>query len=716
MKKYDVVVEESDNSASMSAFDLFVLSDHVSEEWTRKSLEFLNKNESFDTKLKAILREKRKEQRIYASEEFQEVITSLFFVDGAVRLSQADMDELEKSMVLISREPNGKETLVKESKEFLSYKALLLRDFLYKRGGEYIFRNPKYYFLLDGLDVDIGSKTTSINDYRIRNVDVGEFAPELAAHYNSAHQHLKLFSSFYFGHLYASLAKSKEEFCAELESALSPEKISKLRSVVASGQLHTGSPEFDVLYLEQWRNTLGSLERLRELAVQFRSDPTTEIFQRIVQLLSRETIAIEHAKIECGIGIDEIFNRYFKERPPQAVKKMLLGLLDAKINILAFNQNVAHIFTSDQFLNADYTGSLVFTQSQVRHIRSVCPNEFNELKKLQQDLLDDDLNIRLLRELDETVGFYTDALLDDNGIGIVKLLGGIDPDLPELADEPHYSVPLDISGSLSALVVLFQTIDRYVSICGDLQENRLRKKAAGGKPYKKSDAHLSAKHAALNRIIRLYREENDPLVMIKTAQNAINFLYHKGLVVTKDVLHIMSVNYGGCLVGSFAKHMFIKTVKHGQILTNPGNVIYSIYDVKNANQFSRLIDYPFARVIRNTQTPSDVKARFSQRNWMLVFDDNTNSGQTLDDIRLLADASGFYGRVDLFPCRASTEFRNYRKTMPDEFILNMLICCGALARKSRITSERNRYKETIGSIVGNRIYKIYQAKNMTSDH
>lgn len=712
MKKYDVVVEESENPPVMSAFDLFVFSDHISEEWTGKSLEFLNKNYPFETKLEAVLREKRKEQRFYIDQTFQKAITSLFFVDGAVRLNEADMGELERSMVLISRESDGKETVARDSEEFATYTEILLRDFVYRRGNEYIFRNPKYYFLLDGLDVDIGSRTTSINDYQLQDVRIREFISELAAHYNSVHQHLKLFSSFYFGKLYASLAQSKDQFCHELEDALSQEKITKLKLVLSSGRLHTGSPDLDELYLEQWRHTLDTLERLREFSAQFKDDPTVATFQNIVHLLSRETLAIEHAKVECGIGIDAIFNRYFTERPPESVKKMLLGLLDAKINILAFNQNVAQIFTSDQFLNPDYAGSLVFNQSEVRHIKSVCPVEFGELKKLQRDLLNDDLNIRLLRELDETVGFYTDALLDDNRIGIVKLLGGIDPDLPELADDPHYSVPFDIGGSLLALLELFQTIDRYVETCDDVQEKRARKKAAAGKTYKKSSAHLIAKSAALNRIIRLYREENDPLVMIKTAQNAINFIYHKGFAVTKDVLHIMSVNYGGSLVGSFAKHVFIKTVKHGQILTNPGNVIYSIYDVKNANQFSRLIDYPFARVLRNTETPSEVKARFSKRNWMLVFDDNTNSGQTLDDIRLLAEASGFYGRVDLFPCRASTEFQNYRKAMPDEFKLNMLVCCGVLARKSKIISERNRYKETVGSIIGNRIYKIYNTRKM----
>lgn len=39
--------------------------------------------------------------------------------------------------------------------------------------------------------------------------------------------------------------------------------------------------------------------------------------------------------------------------------------------------------------------------------------------------------------------------------------------------------------------------------------------------------YAGLREMALNKLIRLYREENDPLVMIKTAQNALNVIIQK---------------------------------------------------------------------------------------------------------------------------------------------------------------------------------------------
>lgn len=45
------------------------------------------------------------------------------------------------------------------------------------------------------------------------------------------------------------------------------------------------------------------------------------------------------------------------------------------------------------------------------------------------------------------------------------------------------------------------------------------------------------------KLIRLHREENHPLVMIKTAQNAYGHIVAHGHK-DDDSLHILSVNYG----------------------------------------------------------------------------------------------------------------------------------------------------------------------------
>lgn len=68
------------------------------------------------------------------------------------------------------------------------------------------------------------------------------------------------------------------------------------------------------------------------------------------------------------------------------MKKVLLGLLDAKINMLAFMQNATQIMHSEQFLNPEYEGSLVFNRDMVRNIKKVCPLEFSAFKELQGGL------------------------------------------------------------------------------------------------------------------------------------------------------------------------------------------------------------------------------------------------------------------------------------------------------------------------------------------
>ncbi len=99
------------------------------------------------------------------------------------------------------------------------------------------------------------------------------------------------------------------------------------------------------------------------------------------------------------------------------------------------------------------------------------------------------------------------------------------------------------------------------------------------------------------------------------------------------------------------------------------------------------------------------------QNWLLIFDDNTNSGQTLDDLRIRAEESGFYGRIDAFACRASRNMVNYKKTMTEEQKLDLVIHSALPSRKTRVNPERKRYKELLGTIVGNRIHKIMNAKN-----
>ncbi len=118
----------------------------------------------------------------------------------------------------------------------------------------------------------------------------------------------------------------------------------------------------------------------------FAKTPTAHLFHHILKFLSNQSLLLQHAKVTFALDIDKIFNKYIKINTHKSMKKILLGLLDAKINMLAFMQNAAQLLYSEQFLNPDYEGSLVFKRDEVRHIKSTSPHEFAEFKKLQETL------------------------------------------------------------------------------------------------------------------------------------------------------------------------------------------------------------------------------------------------------------------------------------------------------------------------------------------
>lgn len=109
--------------------------------------------------------------------------------------------------------------------------------------------------------------------------------------------------------------------------------------------------------------------------------------------------------------------------------------------------------------------------------------------------------------------------------------------------------------------------------------------------------------------------------------------------------------------------------------------------MKNANSFLSLADYPFAKLASDESFDDALKQKLGQQNWLLVFDDNTNSGETLDNLKNLAKESGFYGRIDVFPCRASTNIENYKKSLTDEERLDMVINSAIPSRKAKVNPE-----------------------------
>lgn len=705
MKNYRTRVIADSKAPPMTAFTLFGISDLVSELATKQYRQVIQSKGTAAQKLRLILKQQADSNKVFKDESIRSLLNDYFYFDGSIKLTPADLAELKKSIVSI--DSKGRIETKKDSDTiFADYLSKVTLDFAYQSGGKLIFRGPKYYFIFDSLKVNMQDRSSSINDYIIEDINVKAFVEELSSHYNSIHQHIQLFSTFFLKNLHRDLLENNAEFCAEIKDAISETRLGAARQQIASGKFFIGNENVDQMYLSQWNRTLERLEFFRAIIEHYEKSPTPHIIEHIVDFIARESLLLRHAKVTFGIDIDAIFNKFAKTSPTKSMRKMLLGLLDAKINILAFMQNLAQILYSDHFLNPDFAGSLVFERDTVRNIRATCPGDFKVFKAIQKQLNERDENASLLAELDDHVCFYMDVLMGDNNLSYVKLVGQIPSALPEIVRGKSNAIPNELKDALDLTTAFFRLLEAYLKTHEQRENNLEAKHLKRGKTYTKTGAYLRVKQTALKKLIRLYREENDPLVMIKTAQNSLNAIIARGFQPNKDVLHILSVNYGGALVGLHAKHVFSRTVNRGQVLANTGGLVYSIYDVKNANSFSELSDYPFSKIMKDETVGADLKLKFENENWLLVFDDNTNSGETLDNLRHLAKQSGFYGRIDVFPCRASTNLANYKSSLTDYQKLSMIMNSAVAARRTKVNRSGKRYKELIGTMVGNRLSKL----------
>lgn len=697
MKNYTFALSDDDYSGPMDFPFAFALSDKLSEIEMYRCVAVKESPLPIERRLQWIEHFKKHVTWILLTEETSPLLREYFHVDGAIKFNEGDRTELQGMFVWFDKDGNmGKP----EDSMFDTYMMNLINDFTYFRGDELIFRNQNFYFLFPSLTVDTKERFSSINDYRITDIDIQAFTKDFLTHYNTIDQNILLFKDYFHGALWQGLEGHFTEFLAEIRDILDPDKLTHLRSLI-DHHSHTWNAEVDAGYVDQWHRAVDRLEHFRDMVNAFDQHRTPHMFSHLTEFISEEAPLLQYAKVSLSVDIDGVFNKHLKVEVKKSMKKMLLGLLDAKINMLAFMQNATQIMCNEQFMNPEYEGSLVLNADAVRNIRKVCPKEFAAFKELQKKWRESDSHHTLLTMLDAQVGYFIDVLIGNNDISYVKATGELPADLPEIIRWKTDMMREELHGSILILESFFGLMDSYVKAWEAKAEKKGKKDTTSQKP-----AHMLNYETALKKLIRLYREENDPLVMIKTAQNALNVIIQKGYEPKKDVLHLMGVNYGWTLVGLYAKNVFAKTIVNGQVLANSGNIVYSIYDVKNANDFLKLVDYPFSKIIKNDTIDEQAKKNISDKNWLLIFDDNTNSGETLDNLRLSAQQSGFYPHIDVFACRASYNMNNYKKSLKDEEKLDFVIHSAIPARKSKVNPEGGRYKELLGTIVGNRIHKI----------
>lgn len=715
MKSYRTRIARPGQEVSITEKSIFQMSDQVSSVYSDMLIEMLREhkegafstwalavgsdgNDYFDLLAKAKAHYKTV---LEADEKILATLRDYFYVDGAIKLSRDDLIEI--GGVLSPLATGCDETMLAASdKQYYDYAKSLIHCFAYAKSSGMVFRSPEYYFAFDSVSIGLQGRNTSINDLQINRFDFEDFCSDLLRHYSLINQNIGLLDEYFFSDFKQSIESNKKNFCREILWAIAPKKIKKIREEMASGKHTLGHADTDRFFMDQWEISIERLDDLRELINHYKVHGTPNMLEHISEFMAKESLMIRFAKATLGLDLDVAFNKFITVRPPRSIRKFLLGLLDAKINIFAFLQNISQIMCNKHFLDPEHSGNLVFSRDVVRAIKSKCPAKFKEFKGAQSTIRLGGESVTLFAELDDKVGLYVDILLNDNKISYTRLVGQLWTSDPESGDAGLQA----INGPLGLMKIFFELLQEYEKACEQRESSQEKKKNAKGRPYTKSTTHLHAKKAALSKLIRIYREENDPLVMIKTAQNAINILIRKGFDQVSDVLHVMSVNYGGTLVGHFAKHTFARTIIKGQVVANAGSVVYSIYDVKNANSFSELSDYPYAKILKDATVGEGVRQKLESENWLLVFDDNTNSGETLDNLRNLAAESRFYGRVDVFPCRASASVARYKASLSDLQKLEMIGGSAVASRKTKVNAESTRYKELLGTIAGANLFKI----------
>lgn len=670
---------------SYSPKEIFQLSDMLSAQIAALSHNAAEKGDLHSIEL--IQNLKRQEITTHIECGTATTIKNYFYLDGSIKLNGKDIAALSAPSFY-----NG----VSEPSKMLE----ILKDLTFKKSGSQIFRGQQYYNIFKSVELNPVERTDSINSYSIKKIDVFRFIDELINHYHLVESGLSLMKKVLRADYLETIKKNRVELCTKILKLISPEHISDQRRKINSGDFSLGHSRTDNFFESQQHYALDELEVLREITNDYKVTGGDSELAELERFISSNGNLIKFCDISFGTQLDATLSNSLAISPSETATKVILGIIDAKINILAFIQNLAQIVYNDNFLDPLFPGSLVFRRDIVNSLNNRCAPEFHTFKQSQTRLRSNENNFNLYASLEEQVGLYLEILLQDNNISYLRLSTSEWVDRYVDATGNRLTVPIEIAEPVTLLRDLYNLIRKYeITYEHDLDKKEVKKRKLG-KAFIRSTKHLEVRATADKKLIRLYREENDPIVMIKTAQNAINLLLKKDYNPKNDILHIMSVNYGGSLTGLFAKHTILRSLKNRQLVINAGSMVYSIYDVKNANDFSSLADYPYSEILIDETIDDETRSKLESENWLLIFDDNANSGETLDNLRNMALDCKFYGRVNVFPCRSNPNLNHYKSTLTAAQKIEMIGAAAVPSRKLRTTHNSTRYKELIGTLVG----------------
>lgn len=715
----------SDDQAPSTEENIFNVSDVLTRKLNQALDAISRSDKQIADKIQRIIEFKDIANQIILKADEEKLLKNYFSYDGWITLTEKDLEEITGCLFMWD------DSWLKKMSQDIDnpYILSLYQDFCYSRWRTLNFRNENYYFLFWSVKLntaEIGI-TTSINDYTITDIDIEQFRKDVYTHYNRVEQHLKLFLDFFVWMTTSNLIENFDTFKSEMLSLLNKEKIEKLELVVKNFKA-SPDEEFDKKILNQNLELIKLIKDfvkiINNISLKSKTLNNIDLYHYIVRMIQFMTIHSEwlnQIKNVFWIDINAIFRKYvFSETLPW-IKKLVLGLLDAKINLLAFMQNITQILYNKNFLSPDFEWSLVFRKDQVEHMEKISPDAIDEFKAFQRQITSEyDVNRELAFELDSNIWYFCDILVWDKPESYIYATSLVHYDLKEIHqwfcdDEVELFKP-----TFDMLDKLLETVDKYwealdkpkkQKYLNELERNKKKtlkwKQVSDIPPFVPwiNKNYTDAKSMLLKKLIRFHREENNPLVIIKTAQNAYNHIINNWYTQW-DSLHILNVNYWWSLVWYYAKHIFEKMQWSWRILVNIWNIVYSIYDLKNASDFLSIVDYPFNEYIEDFQSDK-MKDFFSERNHLIIFDDNTSSWRTLNDLQNLGKQIWIYWKVDVFACRASTREDLYDDSVSDDTILNLISNSALETRKTRIWTIKRWYKELVWTYIWNTLYKTH---------
>ncbi len=398
----------------------------------------------------------------------------------------------------------------------------------------------------------------------------------------------------------------------------------------------------------------------------------------------------------------------------ESYHKVILWLQDARINVIAFLQNIIEIITDDNFLNSEYNWKLVFNQKQVIEIESfyaqahqdlIYINDFDSFKSSQKKIMNlaaaDSLANSLSREWDN----YTKLLLwNTNVLSVMH---------KELVNWTNYNSMLVIN-VINTIKVCFDVIKNFDEISWIEPERE-----------KSNYYKLLA-----NKVIRLYREENDPLVMIKTALNSYVWLIKKWFNPEVDNLDIFSVNYGWATIWAYVKPVLDLLFENYGVGINNWNVVYSKYDLQNQNKGLNFYDYPYSAEVKKYGSifssqilailDNDYEKLFwikkiqsnlnrntvEGKNYVVIYDDNAQSWTTLKDLKKILEKEWVYETVLTYACRVNPQVWRISQSYSQEEKLELFNWAWVISKRSPLRFLKwTRYNESLSRVTWRRIFK-----------